>query len=198
MGVKKTRVHTCSIKGIFRITIFSSQGISLKKYCQDRSFESSCINCLELMTNSWDIGIRTSAVLNQLWWRLCLFDELNILTFTNKEDLARCGVREEICRQLGSQDGDGKAQPAASRMRRSSSATALCWEERDEPAHLWEGRAFTSSTCSQSGTRSILAIIIDPRWLLVVDVDPIKFLVNFHTRQGQGCIFFHLFLYSYL
>ena len=75
MGVKKTRVHTCSIKGIFRITIFSSQGISLKKYCQDRSFESSCINCLKLMTNSWDIGIRTSAVLLSalmaimpLWW----------------------------------------------------------------------------------------------------------------------------------
>ena len=141
------------------------------------------------MTNSWDIGI-TSAVLYQLWWRLCLFDELNILTFTNKEDLAGCGVREEICRQLGSQDGDGKAQPAASRMRRSSSATAICWEERDEPAHLWEGRAFTSSTCSQSGTRSILTIIIDPRWLLVVDVDPIKFLVNFHTRQGWRIVSF--------
>ena len=61
---------------------------------------------------------------------------MNMLTFANKEDLARCGVREEICRQLGNQDGDGKAQPAASRMRRSSTATALCWEERDEPAHL--------------------------------------------------------------
>merc|ERR1719410_255782 len=30
---------------------------------------------------------------------------LSLFGFTNKEDLARCGVREEICRQLGSQDG---------------------------------------------------------------------------------------------
>merc|ERR1719220_1399487 len=35
----------------------------------------------------------------------------SLFGFANKEDLARCGVREEICRQLGNQDGDGKALP---------------------------------------------------------------------------------------
>ena len=68
MGVKKTRAQTCSIIGILRKPIFSSQGISLKKHCQYRSFGISCINCLELMTNSWDIETRISAMLYQLWW----------------------------------------------------------------------------------------------------------------------------------
>ena len=83
-----------------------------------------------------------------------------------------------------------EAQPAASRMRRSSTATALCWEERDEPAHLREGRAFAGSTCCQSGTRSILAMIIDPRCLLVVNVDPIKLLNNVYTRQDLRIVSF--------
>ena len=75
MGVKKTRVHTCSIKGIFRITIFSSQGISLKKYCPDRSFESSCTYKVpwgyDKLLRHWDnISGTLSALMAivPLWW----------------------------------------------------------------------------------------------------------------------------------